>query len=75
MQFFFKYCHDFFKKVVKGCFATRRKNIKNSLVNVGYAKNAVEKTLQELNIDENLRGESLSIEQMGSLSEKLKENL
>ena len=28
-----------------------------------------------LNIDENLRGESLSIEQMGSLSEKLKENL
>ena len=67
--------YDFFKKVVKGCFATRRKNIKNSLVNVGYAKNAVEKTLQELNIDENLRGETLSIEQMGELSEKLKSNL
>lgn len=67
--------YDFFKKVVKGCFATRRKNIKNSLVNVGYAKNAVEKTLQELNIDENLRGETLSIVQMGELSEKLKSNL
>ena len=67
--------YDFFKKVVKGCFATRRKNIKNSLVNVGYAKNAVEKTLQELNIDENLRGETLSVEQMGELSEKLKSNL
>ena len=67
--------YEFFKKVVKGCFATRRKNIKNSLVNVGFAKNAVEKTLLELNIDENLRGETLSIEQMGELSEKLKSNL
>lgn len=67
--------YDFFKKVVKGCFATRRKNIKNSLVNVGFAKNAVEQTLKELNIDENLRGETLSIEKMGELSEKLKSNL
>lgn len=67
--------YDFFKKVVKGCFATRRKNIKNSLINVGFAKNAVEKTLDELNIDESLRGETLSIKQMGELSEKLKSNL
>lgn len=67
--------YSFFRKVVKGCFATRRKNIKNSLVNVGFAKNAVEKTLKDLDIDENLRGETLSIEQMGKLSEKLKENL
>ena len=67
--------YDFFKKVIKGCFATRRKNIKNSLINVGFAKNAVEKTLLDLNISENLRGEALSISQMGDLSEKLKENL
>ena len=67
--------YDFFKKVIKGCFATRRKNIKNSLINVGFAKNAVEKTLADLNINENLRGEALSISQMGDLSEKLKENL
>lgn len=67
--------YSFFRKVVKGCFATRRKNIKNSLVNVGFAKNAVEKTLKDLNIDENLRGETLSINQIGNLSEKLKENL
>lgn len=67
--------YDFFKKVIKGCFATRRKNIKNSLINVGFAKNAVEKTLLDLNINENLRGEALSISQMGDLSEKLKENL
>ena len=67
--------YDFFKKVVKGCFATRRKNIKNSLVNVGFAKDSVEKTLKDVNIGENLRGEVLSIEQIGILSEKLKENL
>ncbi len=67
--------YDFFKKVVKGCFATRRKNIKNSLVNVGFSKNAVEKTLEELEFSENLRGEILSIEQMGKLSEALKKNL
>ena len=67
--------YSFFRKVVKGCFATRRKNIKNSLVNVGFAKNAVEKILKDLNIDENLRGETLSINQIGDLSEKLKENL
>lgn len=65
----------FFRKVVKGCFATRRKNIKNSLVNAGFSKNAVERTLKELSISENARGETLSIKQMGELSEKLKENL
>lgn len=67
--------YDFFKKVVKASFATRRKNIKNSLVNGGFAKDAVEKTLKELEISENTRGETLSIEEFGKLSEKLKENL
>ena len=67
--------YSFFRKVIKACFATRRKNIKNSLVNAGFAKNAVEETLKILNINENLRGETLSIAQMGELSEKLKENL
>ena len=67
--------YSFFKKVVKACFATRRKNIKNSLVNAGFAKNAAEKTLADLNIDENIRGEALSIVKIGNLSEELKENL
>ena len=67
--------YGFFRKVVRGCFATRRKNIKNSLVNAGFSRNAVEKTLKDLSINENARGETLSIKQMGELSEKLKENL
>ena len=64
--------YTFFRKVVKACFATRRKNIKNSLINAGFAKNSVETALKELSIDENLRGETLSIQQMGILSETLK---
>lgn len=67
--------YSFFRKVVKACFATRRKNIKNSLVNAGFSKNAVEEALKELSINENLRGETLSIEQMGQLSETLKGKL
>ncbi len=67
--------YTFFKKVSKACFATRRKNIKNSLINAGFSKPAVEKTLSELNTSENLRGEVLSIQDIGTLSEKLKENL
>lgn len=67
--------YKFMKKVSKACFATRRKNIKNSLINAGFSKPAVEKTLKDLSISENLRGETLSIEQIGKLSETLKENL
>ena len=67
--------YNFFKKVSKACFGTRRKNIKNSLVNSGFSKEAVQKTLAELSISETVRGETLSIEQIGRLSEKLKENL
>lgn len=67
--------YSFFRKVVKACFATRRKNIKNSLMNAGFDRNSVEKTLKDLSVNENLRGETLSIELMGKLAEKLKENL
>ena len=67
--------YTFFKKVSRACFATRRKNIKNSLVNAGFSKPAVEKTLLEMSISENTRGEALSIELIGKLSENLKNNL
>ncbi|MDD3237463.1 MAG: 16S rRNA (adenine(1518)-N(6)/adenine(1519)-N(6))-dimethyltransferase RsmA [Candidatus Gastranaerophilales bacterium] len=67
--------YTFFKKVSKACFATRRKNIKNSLINAGFSKDAVEETLTELNIPQEIRGETLSIKAIGELSEKLKENL
>lgn len=64
--------YSFLRKVTKACFATRRKNLKNSLCNFGFDKNAVEKTLKNLGIDETLRGENLSLQQMTDLAQELK---
>lgn len=67
--------YSFLRKVTKGAFLTRRKNIKNSLVNVGFAKNAVELSLNNLQIARNTRGENLSIQQLAQLADELKKNL
>ena len=63
------YAH--FRRVVKGAFSQRRKNIKNCLVSAGFEKEKVQKVLQNLSLDENIRGEKLSIEMFGKLSEML----
>ena len=64
--------YSHFRKVVKAGFAQRRKNIKNCLLNGGFTKESITKALSELGIDENTRGEKLSIETFGKLSELLK---
>lgn len=66
--------YSYFKRVAKACFGTRRKNIKNSLIIGGFSKDAVQKTLADMGISEAARGETFSIEKIGRLSEKLKEN-
>lgn len=66
--------YSFLKRVIKASFATRRKNLKNSLINGGFNKEAVTTTLNTLNIPENTRGETLSIEKLAKLSEELKKN-
>ena len=58
------------KRTVKAIFMARRKNIKNSLQNAGFLE--VEKALANVDIDKNSRGEKLSIETFGKLSEELK---
>ncbi len=63
------YAH--FRKTIKAGFGQRRKNIKNALVNGGFDKEKVQIALKNLKIDENTRGESLSIEMFGKLSEEL----
>lgn len=60
-----------FRKVIKGAFSQRRKNIKNCLVSAGFDKEKVIEALKALSIDENIRGEKLSIEMFGKLSEEL----
>ena len=66
--------YTFLKRVIKACFATRRKNIKNSLINGGFDKTSVQNALDVLNIAENTRGETLSIVEFAKLSEQLKSN-
>lgn len=63
--------YSHFRKTIKAAFAQRRKNIKNCLLNGGFLKDNVQKALQNLNLDENTRGEKLSIEMFGKLSEEL----
>ncbi len=63
--------YSHFRKTIKAGFAQRRKNIKNCLLNGGFLKENVLSTLTKLGIDESTRGEKLSIEMFGKLSEGL----
>lgn len=61
-----------FFKVVKASFMQRRKTLLNGLANAGIAsKEKLKEILQELNLSENVRGESLSIEQFAEIANKL----
>lgn len=66
--------YSHFRRTVKAGFAQRRKNIKNCLLNGGFLKENVSKALSILGIEENTRGEKLSIEMFGKLSEELIKN-
>ena len=63
--------YSHFRKTVKAAFAQRRKNLKNCLLSGGFAKESILKSMKGLNLDENIRGEKLSIEMFGRLSEEL----
>lgn len=66
--------YSHFRKTVKAAFSQRRKNIKNCLLQGGFSKENIQKSLSALQIDENTRGEKLSIETFGKLSEELLKN-
>lgn len=66
--------YSHFRKTVKSAFSQRRKNIKNCLLNGGFLKDNVVKSLANMGLDENIRGEKLSIEMFGNLSEELIKN-
>ena len=63
--------YSHFRRTIKAAFAQRRKNLKNCLLNGGFLKEQVAQALNALNLDENIRGEKLSIEMFGKLSEEL----
>ncbi len=62
---------DIFFKVVKASFGQRRKTLLNALTNFGgfnKSKEEIREILSALDINENARGETLTIEQFASLS-------
>mgnify|MGYP004519937731 CR=1 FL=1 len=61
-----------FRKTIKAAFSQRRKTLKNCLVGSGFNKEKVAQVISQMNLDENIRGEKLSIAQFGELSELLK---
>ena len=61
-----------FRRVIKAGFAQRRKTLKNCLASGGFAKEKISSALADLGLDENIRGEKVSIEMFGKLSELLK---
>ena len=63
--------YSHFRKTVKSAFSQRRKNVKNCLLSGGFAKDKIASALAKLGLDENIRGEKLSIETFGKLSEEL----
>ena len=58
-----------FRKTIKAAFSQRRKTLKNCLVGAGFDKEKVAHVISQMNLDENIRGEKLSIAQFGELSE------
>lgn len=60
---------ELFFKVVKASFGQRRKTLLNSLSTLGFLnKDEIKEVLQNSNIDEKRRGETLSIEEFSNLS-------
>ena len=60
-----------FRKTIKAAFSQRRKTLKNCLLSGGFNKEKISEAIKKLNLDENIRGEKLSIQQFGQLSELL----
>ena len=54
--------YDQLFKLIKASFAQRRKKLLNSLTNAGYDKNVIAHALSELDFDENVRAENLSLD-------------
>ena len=62
----------FFFKIIHASFMQRRKTLLNGLANNGIAsKETLKKMLQDLQLDENIRGEALDLNQFAQISDYL----
>lgn len=66
--------YSHFRKTVKAAFSQRRKNVKNCLMSGGFLKENIYQSLEKLSIADTARGETISIEDFGKLSEELIKN-
>lgn len=64
--------YSHFRRTIKAAFSQRRKTLKNCLVGAGFDREKVSAVISVLGFDENIRGEKLSIEDFGRISEMLK---
>ena len=64
--------YTFFRKVIKAAFSQRRKTLKNCLLGGGFDREKIVSAINKMGLDENIRGEKLSIQQFGELAELLK---
>lgn len=62
---------DLFFKVIRESFNMRRKTLSNSLRNIGLDKENLNKAFENAGIDPRRRGETLSIEEFGKLSDSI----
>ena len=65
--------HDeaLYRKLVKGAFAQRRKTLRNSLLGSGWTAELIDQAFSESGINPGRRGETLKIEEFGSLANLL----
>ncbi len=63
--------YTFFRKVIKAGFSQRRKTLKNCLLSAGFEKEKINQAISQMKLDENIRGEKLSIKDFGELSKLL----
>lgn len=65
----------FFFKVVKACFAQRRKTLVNTVSStLGADKEKLRRALADMGLEPTVRGEALSLRQLAGLSDRLYEN-
>lgn len=63
---------ELFFKIIKASFTQRRKTLLNGLSNNGIGtKETIKRMLNDLNLDENVRGESLDLKQFAQISKYL----
>ena len=66
--------YSHFRKTVKAAVSQRRKTLKNCLLSGGFSKDNILKSMKNIGLDENVRGEKLSVSMFGNLSEELIKN-